>query len=324
MFKIVSFKKSLLFSSVIVLASMIGVWDVQAMFNGDDDQEEPPLGARMASSSLNDQKSEDAPEKIYQLGEEYFEAKNYSMSLKCFKQAAKGNIPEAVFNIGVIYRDGLVGEPNPSKALKWFERAKESGYEDAKFCISQVQFEIANEYFESGNLDEAYNWFSESAENEFAPAILKMSFIAGKLWSEGKEEEANKWNIINKIINESEGSEEDPGESEEVTEETFIQCEKLAQTGDPESQYKLGLMYLNGKGCEVNFEKAFLLFSNAAGQGHADSQYSVGICSVNGMGCEKNPSTGRMWYEKAAAQNHKGAMNAIAIIQSQQTLFSGF
>ena len=51
---------------------------------------------------------------------------------------------------------------------------------------------------------------------------------------------------------------------------------KAAEQGDAQAQFKLGMRYYNGKGVEVNNEKAFLWVHKAAELGYAKAQFCVG------------------------------------------------
>lgn len=56
----------------------------------------------------------------------------------------------------------------------------------------------------------------------------------------------------------------------------FIEVEKLAQQGNPEAQYHLGMMYNNGQGVSEDPQKAFEWFSKAADSGDPLAAYKMG------------------------------------------------
>jgi TPR repeat protein len=51
----------------------------------------------------------------------------------------------------------------------------------------------------------------------------------------------------------------------------------LADQGNAEAQYNLGIMYVTGQGVPKNGEEAAKLFRLAADQGHAPAQYNLGV-----------------------------------------------
>ncbi|MEP6847896.1 MAG: tetratricopeptide repeat protein [Acidobacteriota bacterium] len=62
----------------------------------------------------------------------------------------------------------------------------------------------------------------------------------------------------------------------------FIQMEELAQQGNPEAQYHLGMMYNNGLGVKQDSGKAFSWFSKAADSGEPLASYKLG-CYYSGQ-----------------------------------------
>jgi len=62
----------------------------------------------------------------------------------------------------------------------------------------------------------------------------------------------------------------------EVKSELFVKLEKLAQTGNPDAQYHLGMMYNNGLGVKQDPRKAFDWFTKAADSGNPLAAYKVG------------------------------------------------
>src|SRR5437764_3276375 len=51
----------------------------------------------------------------------------------------------------------------------------------------------------------------------------------------------------------------------------------LAGAGDPEAQYRLGLLYARGKGVLGNLGDAVVWYRRAAGQGHPEAQYQLSL-----------------------------------------------
>ena len=76
----------------------------------------------------------------------------------------------------------------------------------------------------------------------------------------------------------------------------------LAEKGDAVAQYRLGLLYAEGKGVEQNDATAFTWMQRAANQGNADAQYDLGASYFGGAGVEKNEKEGVKWFQRAANQ----------------------
>ena len=76
----------------------------------------------------------------------------------------------------------------------------------------------------------------------------------------------------------------------------------LAEKGDREAQFSLGLRYDNGEGVAKDEVEAVKWYRKAADQGHAKAQFSLGYCYFNGRGVAKDEVEAVKWYRKAADQ----------------------
>jgi hypothetical protein len=75
-----------------------------------------------------------------------------------------------------------------------------------------------------------------------------------------------------------------------------------AEGGDVYSQYLLGLMYLNGEGVPLNYEKGSHWLKKAALKGIADAQRNLGYLYDKGQGVQQDYEQAVSWYRKAAEQ----------------------
>ncbi len=64
----------------------------------------------------------------------------------------------------------------------------------------------------------------------------------------------------------------------------FEEWRPLAEQGDANAQYNLGVMYNHARGVPQDYEKAFHWYSKAAEQGHASAQYNLGLMYELGQG----------------------------------------
>jgi len=85
------------------------------------------------------------------------------------------------------------------------------------------------------------------------------------------------------------------------TDETQAARQK-AQSGDPEAQWRLGIMYLLGRGAPQSDIKAVEWFHAAAEQGEARAQFSLGYMYNEGRGVPQNVGEAGRWYRRAAEQ----------------------
>lgn len=76
----------------------------------------------------------------------------------------------------------------------------------------------------------------------------------------------------------------------------------LAEKGDTEAQYNLGLLYEKGMGVPQDDIEAVKWYWKAADQGDALAQHRLGIRYANPQGIPKNDVLAAKWFRKAADQ----------------------
>ena len=77
-----------------------------------------------------------------------------------------------------------------------------------------------------------------------------------------------------------------------------------AYEGDPEAQFKVGVLYTNAQFSEPDFSQAVYWYKQAARQGHVLAQYNLGHQYLTGVGVKKSETTAMQWWLKSAAQDH--------------------
>jgi TPR repeat protein len=97
----------------------------------------------------------------------------------------------------------------------------------------------------------------------------------------------------------------------------LAEWQPLAEAGDANGQFGLGLLYANGWGVDLNDDEALKWYGLAAEQGHAEAAYNLGVMSANGWGVPQSDAEAFKWYKMAAergltaAQVSLGKMYAI-------------
>lgn len=76
----------------------------------------------------------------------------------------------------------------------------------------------------------------------------------------------------------------------------------LAEQGYGGAQYKLGVMYANGKGVTQDYTEAAKWYRKAAEQGVAHAQYDLGNMYYYGQGVQQDYVLAHMWWEVAASR----------------------
>lgn len=91
----------------------------------------------------------------------------------------------------------------------------------------------------------------------------------------------------------------------------LAEWQDLAEAGNADACYGMGLLYGNGFGVDLNDDLALKYYLIAAEKGHAEAQYSLGIMHQNGWGVPVNEEEGVKWYLLAADQGIAGAHLAL-------------
>jgi uncharacterized protein len=92
----------------------------------------------------------------------------------------------------------------------------------------------------------------------------------------------------------------------------------LAEQGEANAQYNLGLMFDNGQGVPQDYATAVIWYRKAAEQGHAAAQYNLGLIFANGgRGAPQDYATAASWYRKAAERGNAAAQYNLGVMYAQ-------
>ena len=76
---------------------------------------------------------------------------------------------------------------------------------------------------------------------------------------------------------------------------------------NPEAQYNLGVLYLEGRGVERDLEQARNWFLKAANKNQIEAQYNLGHMALSGLGMEKDTNEALRWWQKASTGGYPQA-----------------
>lgn len=85
----------------------------------------------------------------------------------------------------------------------------------------------------------------------------------------------------------------------------------LADAGDVNAAYGMGLLYGNGFGVDMNDEMALKYYGMAAEQDHGDAAFNLAVMHQNGWGVPQNDITANTWYLIAADKGNTEAQMAL-------------
>ena len=87
----------------------------------------------------------------------------------------------------------------------------------------------------------------------------------------------------------------------------------LAERGESDAQYNLGLMYSNGQGVLQDDAEAVRWYRLSAEQGFAPAQFNLGVRYNNGQGVPQDDTEAVKWWRLAAEQGNASAQNNLAV-----------
>jgi TPR repeat protein len=93
----------------------------------------------------------------------------------------------------------------------------------------------------------------------------------------------------------------------------------LAEQGDADAQYNLGLMYDKGYGVPQDYVQARQWYEKAASQGLADAQFGLGMLYRKGHGVAQDFVQAHMWFNLSGANGERAGVvqrDALAILMT--------
>ena len=93
----------------------------------------------------------------------------------------------------------------------------------------------------------------------------------------------------------------------------------LAELGDAEAQFNLGVMYDEGAGIDQDLVKAASWYRKAADQGFVDAQTNLGMMYYEGQGIPRDHAEAAKWFKRAASQGDQEAAAYLKRIEATRS-----
>jgi TPR repeat protein len=97
----------------------------------------------------------------------------------------------------------------------------------------------------------------------------------------------------------------------------------LAELGDAEAQYNLGVMYDEGAGIDQDYVTAASWYRKAASQGFVDAQTNLGMMYYEGLGIPRDLAAAAEWFRRAASQGDQEAADYLKLIEKELSARDG-
>ncbi len=99
------------------------------------------------------------------------------------------------------------------------------------------------------------------------------------------------------------------------------QWQPLAEQGDANAQYNLGMLYARGQGVQQDYKRAAEWYEKAAAQDVPAAEYNLGVMYANGQGVTANPEEAAKWFLKAEQKGVGEAASGLATVYSENGSF---
>ena len=146
--------------------------------------------------------------------------------------------------------------------------------QEAKQGNSHAQFDVGSMYKNGRGVsldrDKAIEWYSKAAAQDNQKAVTRLKLL-------------------------------------QANEERFKKELASAGNGNKESQYKIGNMYTEGIGTNIDLAKAAETYELSARQGYAKAEYKLGLVHYEGTGVKTNKKTAYKWFKQAAEKGYPAA-----------------
>jgi TPR repeat protein len=93
----------------------------------------------------------------------------------------------------------------------------------------------------------------------------------------------------------------------QANEERFRKELANVKNGNKESQYKLGNMYTEGIGTNIDLAKAAEAYAHSAHQGYVKAEYKLGLVYYEGTGVKPDKRIAYKWFRQAADKDYPAA-----------------
>ena len=90
--------------------------------------------------------------------------------------------------------------------------------------------------------------------------------------------------------------------------------EELAENGDRDAQFNVGILHAHGTGFETDRTVAFHWLQRAAKQGDVVAAYNLGVLFADDATGSPDYESAVRWYEVATSAGHADAMGRLAIL----------
>ncbi len=242
--------------------------------------------------------------------------------VELFTIAAERGDAVAQFDLGLAYDDGVgVEEIDWDKAAYWYERAAKGGETNAMFNLAVllkmglVGFGSKENRDREQDKRQAVYWLRKVAKRGEINAISKL----GECYFHGEGVRRNRplgFKMMQQAAEQGYGHAQynlsllylHGDYVEKDFDKEFFWLQKAVENGCPEAYNNLGVCYSLGRGTQIDHDKAFALYKKAIRWTYVNEEAAnnLAICYENGEGVEPDPREALRWYRRAKRWGKEG------------------
>ncbi|WP_306569624.1 MobP3 family relaxase, partial [Faecalispora jeddahensis] len=205
---------------------------------------------------------------------------NIEEAVKWFQQSSEKNEPRAMYQMALLYRDGIGIEANEIYAEDLFCKALAGFLQlEEETPSAQIEYKIAGMYARGDGTvqdsEQAFQWYLTAAENGHSHGV----YCVAKAYEAGNGTEQNMDSAIGWY-------------------------KKAADSNDTYAMYALGKLYRDGAGVEMNPVTSFRYFAAAAQLGNGHAQYACASALLHGIGVQKDTGRAIQLYTDASMKGN--------------------
>ena len=226
--------------------------------------------------------------------------------------------PTVMYEVGLIYENGLGVAHNYGKARRWLQRAADAGNADA---ANELGILYTNGQGVSQDHSKSRQLYEKAAKSGNVLAMSNLGLLYERGWG-GTRDYAKARDWFQKAA--------DAGNVIAMSELGFLYAngfgvaqdyakardwfQKAADAGNVMAMNELGLLYANGFGVAQDYAKARDWFQKAADAGNALAMFNLGLLYANGFGVAQDYAKARECFQKAADAGNAFAMNNLGLL----------
>ena len=223
----------------------------------------------------------------YEKGLKHYKPDDFVAAVRELKPLAEQGDATAQFNLGSLYYQGLGVPQDYKEAAQWMRRAAEQGHVFAQATLGTIYAEGLQGV---KDYPQALMWFIFAAAKGDIEAMEFRDSLAGKMTPMQITQ-------AQRLVREF--------KPQDYYAKSFREFKVLAEQGDVDAQFKLGVIYYSGQGVPGDYVEALNWFKKAALRGHPLAQYNVGYMNEKGEGTPQDYVEAAKYYRQAAERGNQ-------------------